>query len=167
MGLLSLMIFVPLFGMAIVLCLPSRAHGAIRWTAVAATVPPLLYSVRLLAAFDPNAPGYQFVERVSWIPPFGIEYFVGIDGLSITMVLLTTLLLAGCGALDQRTGEGEAKRIRSVGRAAEARVLVSRLDIPQVQPGAILPVAIDPLDPKKVALAIYRDKQSSAMLSGI
>jgi NADH-quinone oxidoreductase subunit M len=96
MGLLSLMIFVPLFGMAIILCLPSRAHGAIRWTAVAATVPPLLYSVRLLAAFDPNAPGYQFVERVSWIPPFGIEYFVGIDGLSITMVLLTALLCFLC-----------------------------------------------------------------------
>ncbi len=96
MGLLTLMIFVPLVGMAVILCLPSRAHGAIRWTAVAATVPPLLYSVRLLAAFDPSAPGYQFVERASWIPPFGIEYFVGVDGLSITMVLLTALLCFLC-----------------------------------------------------------------------
>jgi NADH-quinone oxidoreductase subunit M len=96
MGLLSLMIFVPLFGMAVILCLPSRAHGAIRWTAVAATVPPLLYSLRLLAEFKPNETGFQFVERASWIPPFGIEYFVGIDGLSITMVLLTALLCFLC-----------------------------------------------------------------------
>src|SRR5262245_30282852 len=96
MGLLSLMIFIPMIGMAVILCLPSRAHGAIRWTAVVATVPPLLYAVRLLAAFDPAAPGYQFVERTSWIPPFGIEYFVGVDGLSITMVLLTALLCFLC-----------------------------------------------------------------------
>ena len=96
MGLLSLMIFIPLIGGAVILCLPSRAHGAIRWTAVAATVPPLLYAVRLLAEFKPNETGFQFVERTSWIPPFGIEYFVGIDGLSITMVLLTALLCFLC-----------------------------------------------------------------------
>jgi NADH-quinone oxidoreductase subunit M len=59
-------------------------------------VPPLLYAVRLLALFDPDAPGYQFMERASWIPPFGIEYFVGIDGLSVTMVLLTALLCFLC-----------------------------------------------------------------------
>lgn len=40
----------------------------------------------------------------------------------------------------------------------ETRGLVGRLDVPQVQPGAVLPVAIDPRDPKKVALRIYRDK---------
>jgi len=94
--LLSYMIFVPLLGMAIILVLPSRAHGAIRWTAVAATVPPLYFALRLLANFDPEAPGFQFVERVPWIPPFGIEYFVGIDGVSVTMVLLTALLSFLC-----------------------------------------------------------------------
>ncbi len=40
----------------------------------------------------------------------------------------------------------------------ETRGLVGRLDVPQVQPGAILPVAIDPLDPRKVALRLYRDR---------
>jgi NADH-quinone oxidoreductase subunit M len=94
--LLSLMIFIPLVGMALILCLPSGAHGAIRWTAVAATVPPLFLAARLLARFDPEAPGYQLVERVAWIPPFGIEYFVGVDGLSITMILLTALLCFLC-----------------------------------------------------------------------
>jgi NADH-quinone oxidoreductase subunit M len=90
------MIFIPLVGMAVILCLPSRAHGAIRWTAVAATVPPLFYAWKLLMAFSPSAEGYQFVEKVSWIPAYNIEYFVGLDGLSITMVLLTALLSFLC-----------------------------------------------------------------------
>src|SRR6476660_7837851 len=93
---LSLMIFIPLVGAAIILCLPSQSHGAIRWTAVGATVPPLLLWVRRLAGFAPQAPGYQFVERVGWIPAFRIEYFIGVDGLSITMILLTTLLCFLC-----------------------------------------------------------------------
>src|ERR1700752_189342 len=94
--LLTPMIFIPLIGMAVILCLPSRAHGAIRWTAVAATVPPIFYAGKLLMTFEPSALGYQFVERASWIPPYNIEYFVGVDGLSITMVLLTALLSFLC-----------------------------------------------------------------------
>jgi NADH-quinone oxidoreductase subunit M len=92
---LSLMIFVPLLGAVAILGLPSRAHAAIRWTAVAATVPPLLLAWHLLTRFDPTA-SFQFVERVDWIPAFGIQYFVGIDGISITMVVLTALLCFLC-----------------------------------------------------------------------
>src|SRR5262245_7810141 len=94
--LLTLMIFIPLAGAVVICCLPSRAHGAIRWTAVAATVPPLLLAVRLLERFDPQPPGFQFMERASWIPAFHIEYFVGVDGISITMVILTALLCFLC-----------------------------------------------------------------------
>jgi NADH-quinone oxidoreductase subunit M len=93
---LSWMIFVPLAGAAIILALPSRAANAIRWTAVAASVPPLLLSVKLLASFTPEAPGFQFVQRGAWIPAFNVEYFVGVDGISITMVVLTALLCFIC-----------------------------------------------------------------------
>src|SRR5437016_7711910 len=93
---LSLMIFIPVVGMAAILCLPARAHSAIRWTGVAATVPPLVLAVWLLRHFDPNAPGFQFVRRGAWIPAFRIEYFVGIDGVSLTMVVLTALLCFIC-----------------------------------------------------------------------
>ena len=93
---LSLMIFIPVVGMAAILCLPARAHWAIRWTGVAATVPPLLLAVWLLAHFDPNAPGFQFVRRGAWIPAFGIDYFVGLDGVSLTMIVLTALLCFIC-----------------------------------------------------------------------
>jgi NADH-quinone oxidoreductase subunit M len=93
---LSWMIFMPLLGAAVILCLPARAHGLIRATGVAATVPPLLMAGWLLRHFDPGAPGFQFVQRGAWIPAFNIEYFVGLDGISITMVLLTALLCFIC-----------------------------------------------------------------------
>ncbi len=65
--LLTLMIFIPLLGMVVVLSLPSRAHDAIRWTATAFSVPPLLLAVRLLHSFRPDG-GFQFVHRATWIP---------------------------------------------------------------------------------------------------
>src|SRR5213596_2719029 len=94
--LLTLMIFIPLLGMAVVLALPSRAHDLIRWTATAFSVPPLLLAVVLLARFAPGAQGFQFVHRATWIPAFNIDYFVGVDGISITMIVLTALLCFIC-----------------------------------------------------------------------
>jgi len=50
-------------------------------------------SLRLFALFDPLQTGYQLVEYAPWIPEYGIHYFVGIDGISLLMVLLTTFLM--------------------------------------------------------------------------
>src|SRR5881296_2728200 len=92
---LTLMIFIPLVGMAVVLALPSRAHDAIRWTSTLFSAPPLLLAVRVLHGFRPDA-GFQLVHRGPWIDAFDIEYFVGVDGISITMVVLTALLCFLC-----------------------------------------------------------------------
>src|SRR2546426_1632748 len=94
--LLTLMIFIPLLGMAVVLALPSRAHDLIRWTATAFSAPPLLLAVALLVRFQPKVEGFQFVQRAPWIEAFNIEYFVGTDGISITMIVLTALLCFIC-----------------------------------------------------------------------
>lgn len=93
---LSYMVFCPLVGMFVVLILPRQRHELIRWVSVLATVPPLLLAVWLYANFDTTQPGMQFVERAAWIPAFNIEYFVGVDGLSVSMVLLTALLSFLC-----------------------------------------------------------------------
>jgi NADH-quinone oxidoreductase subunit M len=93
---LTYMTFIPIAGMVIVLCLPSAAHNLIRWTAAIATVPPLLLAIWLFANFDRTQSGFQFMEHSQWIPSFNIEYFVGVDGISITMVLLTALLSFIC-----------------------------------------------------------------------
>jgi len=93
---LTYMTFCPIAGMLVVLCLPGAAHTLIRWTAAAFTVPPLLLAVWLFAHFDRAEAGFQFVEQAPWIPSFNIQYFVGVDGVSITMVLLTALLSFLC-----------------------------------------------------------------------
>jgi NADH-quinone oxidoreductase subunit M len=52
-----------------------------------------VFSLVLYAGFDPANPGYQFVEHGTWLPDYGIDYFVGIDGISLFLVLLTTFLM--------------------------------------------------------------------------
>ncbi|MBI2538299.1 MAG: NADH-quinone oxidoreductase subunit M [Deltaproteobacteria bacterium] len=93
---LSYMTFFPLAGMIVVLLLPSKSHNLIRWVSALFTVPPLLLGVWLYGNFDRINPGLQFVERVPWIPAYNIDYFVGVDGISISMVLLTALLSFLC-----------------------------------------------------------------------
>jgi len=93
---LTLMTFIPLLGMAVVLLLPSNNHNLIRYTATGFTVPPLLMAIWLYGAFDRTQSGFQFTEHYKWIPSFNIEYYVGVDGISITMVLLSALLCFIC-----------------------------------------------------------------------
>jgi NADH-quinone oxidoreductase subunit M len=95
---LSYMTFIPVAGMAVILCLPSNQRKLIKWTAVIATVPPLLMAIWLFANFDRTQAGFQFMQRSTWIEfgSFKAEYLVGVDGISITMVLLTALLSFIC-----------------------------------------------------------------------
>ncbi|MEA2649555.1 MAG: NADH-quinone oxidoreductase subunit [Candidatus Binataceae bacterium] len=57
---------------------------------------PLAISLYLFAIFDPHQASYQFVEHYDWIPQFGISYHVGMDGISLFLVVLTTLLISLC-----------------------------------------------------------------------
>ena len=89
---LTIMVFSPLVGMVAVLLLPSDRHDLMRKVSAFFTVPPLLLAVWLFIKFDRTIPGLQFVQKVPWIPAYNIDYFVGVDGISISMVLLTALL---------------------------------------------------------------------------
>ena len=93
---LSWMTFFPLLGMAVIAVLPGRRQELIKWTAAVATAVPLLLAVQLFLQFDRGTPQMQFVEHTRWIPAFNIEYFLGVDGLSVPMVLLTALLSFLC-----------------------------------------------------------------------
>jgi NADH-quinone oxidoreductase subunit M len=64
--------------------------------ALLATVPPLWWAANLYVQFDRWNNGFQYVEKVPWIKAFNIHYFIGIDGISIPMVLLTALLAFLC-----------------------------------------------------------------------
>ena len=91
--LLSLMIFAPPLAAVAVWLLPERRWA--RWLALGATLVELLLSFLVLAAFDPEQPGFQLVERARWIPTLNIEYLVAVDGLSVLFLPLTALLFLG------------------------------------------------------------------------
>ena len=88
---LSIVLFAPLVGMAILLCIPSSNARAIKWWANIASFIGFLISLPLVFHFD-HTKDYQFVERADWIPTLGAHYHLGIDGLGLLLVMLTTLL---------------------------------------------------------------------------
>jgi len=90
--LLSVIIFLPAAGAALLALFPASAAKAARSFALALAVLEFLVSIPLWTRFAPASAGFQFAENVDWIPSIGISYAVGIDGLSLVLILLTTLL---------------------------------------------------------------------------
>ena len=89
---LSLIIFIPLLT-AIALIFVGRDNtGLIKMAGVGAATSTLMVSLWLLFAFDVNNPGVQFVQTLHWVPALHINYLVGIDGISLWMVVLTAFL---------------------------------------------------------------------------
>jgi NADH-quinone oxidoreductase subunit M len=86
---LTIVIFLPLVGALAVAILPATYA---RGTALAFALLAWVTSLLLLVGYLPGRPGFQFVETVTWIPDFGIQYKLGADGLSIALVVLTTTL---------------------------------------------------------------------------
>ena len=99
-GILTWITFLPVLGMVAVLLLPKGSNNAIRWTSLGVTVIQVILAIVIYTRFDRALAGMQFVEQGSWIDIksvawFGrvhIEYFLGIDGISVVMVLLTALI---------------------------------------------------------------------------
>jgi NADH-quinone oxidoreductase subunit M len=90
---LSLVTFLPLAGAALLLFGVDRnSPGVARAVAFGTSAVTFAASLPLVFAFDRTTAAMQFVERVRWIPSFGIYYHVGVDGISLLLVLLTTLL---------------------------------------------------------------------------
>ncbi len=89
--LLTVLLAVPLLGALAVLFTPRQWPNTVRRLSVAVMVLEFALSLALLSA-DYGHAGYHFVERYAWVPAFGISYKVGVDGISLWLVLLTTLL---------------------------------------------------------------------------
>ncbi len=97
--LLSILTFGPLVGAAIIALLPgdeATVAANARWTALWTSLVIFLISILLWTRFDQRVAGYQFVERVNWLPDFRVAYSVGVDGISVLFVLLSTLLTPLC-----------------------------------------------------------------------
>src|ERR1700719_3720983 len=90
---LTLITFVPIAGMVLILALPDSMKNLSKWIAVAATIPQLLIAIYLYENFDTTTSAVQFAEKASWMPAYHISYFIGVDGISISMVLLTAIIM--------------------------------------------------------------------------
>ena len=91
MPLLSTILFLPLLGAVVLLAVPRTQETAIKWLANLFMLAGFLVSLPLWWQYDLQQAGFQFQERGQWIPSIGASYFLGVDGFSVLMVLLTTL----------------------------------------------------------------------------
>ncbi len=89
---LTLILLFPVLAAVTVLLLPKQNVKAIRWTAFGMSLVPLLLTVYLWTQFQSAQAGFQFEEQYTWYAALNSTFHVGVDGLSLTMVLLTTLL---------------------------------------------------------------------------
>ena len=91
---LSVLIFSPLAAALIIALL--RSENAQRWWTLAFTTAAALFSLPLYSHFDTSTSAFQFLASADWIPALKIRYAVGVDGISLLLVLLTTLVMPLC-----------------------------------------------------------------------
>ncbi|MDP8206961.1 MAG: NADH-quinone oxidoreductase subunit M [Candidatus Electryonea clarkiae] len=89
---LTAIIFIPFIGALLLLALPASNSKALRIAAFAIMTVDFIVSLPLFFAFDSSTAAFQFVEKIDWVPSMGISYHLGIDGISLLLVLLTTFL---------------------------------------------------------------------------
>ena len=93
---LSLLVFFPMVGVLVLLLIKKENEGALRNLALVVSIIEFLFSLPLFFWFDPKTAAMQFVEHVWWVESYGISYKLGIDGISLFLVLLTTFLTVLC-----------------------------------------------------------------------
>jgi NADH-quinone oxidoreductase subunit M len=107
---LSIILFTPLVGALLILLVNKQNENAIRWIANITALIGFAVSVPLWFWYDPQGAEFQFTEHLPWIPSIGAEYFVGVDGLSTLLILLTTMMgfiaiLSSWNAITERVKE--------------------------------------------------------------
>src|SRR5712671_3414505 len=108
--LVSVVTFLPGAAGLALLLLPRRAAGVLRPASLVVAVTTFVLSLPLYFGFDAEIVGYQFEEHWRWMPTLGVSYHVGIDGISLLLVLLTTFLMplalaSAWGAIEDRVKE--------------------------------------------------------------
>jgi NADH-quinone oxidoreductase subunit M len=90
---LPLIEMMPVLGVLVILLIPAAKKTAIRSTAAAATGLGLVLSLSLLFLYDKEKAGIQFVTKIPWVESLGISYHVGADGIGVTMIILTAMVI--------------------------------------------------------------------------
>src|SRR3569833_3712061 len=109
-GLLSVLIWLPILAGVLILVLGERNLGAGRWIALITTIVTLLLSLPLIANFNTGTADFQCVESLAWIPRFHANYALGLDGISLPLVVLTAFItifvvIAGWSVIEVRAAQ--------------------------------------------------------------
>ncbi|HBH61188.1 MAG TPA: NADH-quinone oxidoreductase subunit M [Nitrospiraceae bacterium] len=120
-SILSWTVFLPVLGALLLLFM--RNAGAIRWTTLLFTIANFFVAFPLLKHFDKTTHKMQFVEKSPWIPSWGINYFIGIDGISILFIFLTTILSILCVLVSWKSIENKVKEFHMAILTLEAGML--------------------------------------------
>ncbi len=107
---MSLLVWLPIIGGLVVLALGESRASVGRWVALATSLAALALSIPLYQGFDPSTSDFQFVEQLPWIPAFNATYHLGVDGISLPLILLTTfitvpILIAAWTVIEQRASQ--------------------------------------------------------------
>jgi len=89
---LSVVIFLPLAGAVVAALVPKSRPEVAKWVAAVTSGVGLALTAWIVVAFDRTSGAMQFVTDVAWVPQAGIHYHLGVDGISITMLALSSLL---------------------------------------------------------------------------
>ncbi len=89
---ITLTLLIPVATAILLLCIPKDKTAELRMTALFGSLATLAFSLALLGGFDAQTAGFQFTEKHEWVPSLHIHYHVGIDGISLFLVVLSALL---------------------------------------------------------------------------
>ncbi len=108
--LLSTLVWLPIIGGALALALGNQRAQTARWLALTVALVTFVLSIALLTGFDFGTSAMQFVEQREWVPVYDIQYHLGADGISVALIVLTTLttalvLIGAWGSIDKRVNQ--------------------------------------------------------------
>jgi NADH-quinone oxidoreductase subunit M len=109
-GLLSVIIWLPIAGGVVTLACGDQRARAARWAALLTSLATLAACVPLYAGFANGTAKFQFIERMAWIPALHSQYYLGVDGISLPLILLTAfmtvpVIIAGWSVVDKRPAQ--------------------------------------------------------------
>jgi NADH-quinone oxidoreductase subunit M len=106
---LSVLIFLPMLSGLLLVFINRRCEKTIKWVALVSATATFVLSLPLFTSFDKLSKQLQFIERHRWIDEWGVSYFLGVDGISVLMILLSTLTGILCVAISWNSVSDKVK----------------------------------------------------------
>ena len=95
-NILRILMMMPLLGVCLMIIIPSSQVLLLKVTALTFSAITFVLSLFLWVWFDNSNPNFQFVDRILWLPNLNLNFSVGVDGISLFLIILTTLLILLC-----------------------------------------------------------------------